>query len=365
MHRFREKLKNAFTFRWRDAAVTLLIFSLASLISWMLQTFSSGDDHVPLIFVLAVLLVSLLTEGYLWGLLASVVAVLGANIVFTYPYFHMDFSMTGYPLTFMCMFAVSLITCTMTTRIPEMEKARMEGEREKMRANLLRAVSHDFRTPLTGMIGSINAVLENGDRISEADRKKLLGDAKSEAEWLVNMVENLLSITRIGGGAPDLHTEPQVVEEVLWEAVSRFRKQYPGFEVNIRIPSQLLLVEMDAMLIEQVVINLLLNAALHGGTATAAVLSVTREGDSAVFSVEDNGRGIAREKLNQLFDPAAMSSGVGGNDKGRGMGIGLSVCSTIIRAHGGHMWAENVPGSGAKVSFALPACGEETEKEEL
>ena len=241
----------------------------------------------------------------------------------------------------------------------------MEGEREKMRANLLRAVSHDFRTPLTGMIGSINAVLENGDRISEADRKKLLGDAKSEAEWLVNMVENLLSITRIGGGAPDLHTEPQVVEEVLWEAVSRFRKQYPGFEVNIRIPSQLLLVEMDAMLIEQVVINLLLNAALHGGTATAAVLSVTREGDSAVFSVEDNGRGIAREKLNQLFDPAAMSSGVGGNDKGRGMGIGLSVCSTIIRAHGGHMWAENVPGSGAKVSFALPACGEETEKEEL
>jgi len=365
MRRFRNKLKNAFTFRWQDAAVMLMIFAAASLLSWGLQTVSDGDDHVPLIFVLAVLLVSLLTEGYFWGLLASVIAVLGVNIVFTYPYFHMNFSLTGYPLTFMCMFAVSIITCTMTTRIPEIEKARLEGEQEKMRANLLRAVSHDFRTPLTGMIGSINAVLENGDRLSERDREKLLGDAKSEAEWLVNIVENLLSITRIGGGAPNLHTEPQVVEEVLWEAASRFRKQYPGFDVNIRIPPQLLLVEMDAMLIEQVVINLLLNAALHGETATAAVLSVARAGEEAVFSVEDNGKGIAKEKLHQLFDQEGLPSGEVGNDKSRGIGIGLSVCSTIIRAHGGRMWAENVPGSGAKVSFALPVCREETEKGEL
>lgn len=363
MHTFRKKLNTWFSFRWRDLCLTLLMLAVASGVCAALLPVSDTDSHVPLIFVLAVLAVSLTTDGYLWGLLASVIAVPGVNIVFTYPYLQMDFSLTGYPLTFICMFAVSLITCTMTSRVREGEKARIEGEREKMRANLLRAISHDFRTPLTSMIGAINAVQENGEMLAPAEQAQLLGDAKSEAEWLVNMVENLLSITRIGGEAPEIHTEPQAVEEVLWEAVTRFRRQCPDLEVSIRVPEELLLVEMDAVLIEQVVINLLLNAALHGETADSAVLSVERKRDTALFSVEDNGVGIPKEKLAGLFSGAALRSDSGG--AGRGMGIGLSVCSTIVRAHSGSMWAENVPGGGAKVSFSLPACPAEPDQEVL
>ena len=360
MHRLPKTLKNWFSFRWRDLQISLLVLAAASGVCAALQAVSDSDSHVPLIFVLAVLLVSMLTSGYLWGLLASVAAVLGVNIVFTYPYFQMDFSLTGYPLTFFCMFAVSVLTSTLTSRVREGEKARMEAEREKMRANLLRAISHDFRTPLTSMLGSINAVRESGDALDAGERDRLLDDAESEAEWLINMVENLLSITRIGGETSEIHTEPQMVEEVLWEAATRFRRQCSGFEVKISIPPELLLVEMDAVLIEQVILNLLLNSAFHGETATSALLSVVRSGENAVFSVTDNGVGIPKDKLPYLFDGAGTT--VRDGDAGRGMGIGLSVCSTIIRAHGGKMWAENVPGGGAKVSFLLPACPEEAQE---
>lgn len=352
----RKKVTALIPFSWRDAAITAGVIAVASVLCAVLQPLSDSDFHVPLIFVLAVLLVSLWTNGYLFGIVSSIVGVFGVNYVFTYPYFHMNFSLTGYPLIFLCMFIVSLISGTLASRVKESERLRNEAEREKMRANLLRAISHDFRTPLTGIIGSINAVRENGEKMSPPERDKLLDDARNEAEWLINMVENLLSITRIGSeeGAA-LHKEPQVVEEVLGEAVSRFRKQYPNFKVEIRIPERLLLVEMDAILIEQVIINLLINAAIHGKTATSAILSVREKGNFAVFSVEDNGVGIPREALSGLFEGYGIHrSGQSKGDSTRNMGIGLSVCNTIVKAHGGSMMAGNRPGGGADLRFTLP-----------
>jgi len=364
MNKHRFSLKSAFPFSWRDALVTVGIIALASALCAFLKLFSDSDFHVPLIFVLATLMVSLMTTGYLFGVVTSVVAVLGVNIVFTYPYFRMNFSLTGYPLTFLCMFAVSIITCTLASRVKESERVRIEAEREKTRANLLRAISHDFRTPLTSMIGSINVIRESGEMLTEAEKNKLLDDAKSEAEWLINMVENLLSITRIGGDPnAALHKEPQVVEEVLWEAVTRFRRQYPALKVDIRIPEEPLLVEMDAVLIEQVILNLLINAAIHGKSATSAILSAKKVNGNAVFSVEDNGSGIASEKLAHLFDGYGSHSG-GDSDANRTMGIGLSVCNTIVTAHGGKMMAENLPG-GARLSFTLPCAEQKTQSEDL
>jgi len=362
MHSFTKKMKNAFPFSWRDTAVTCGMIAAASLLCSLLRLISDSDFHVPLIFVLATLLVSLLTSGYLFGILTSVISVFGVNIVFTYPYFQMNFSLTGYPLTFFCMFAVSVISCTMASRVKEGERARMEADREKMRANLLRAISHDFRTPLTGIIGSINVVRENEAVLPPDEKDTLLSDAVNEAQWLINMVENLLSITRIGADPNTaLHTEPQIVEEVLWEAVSRFRKQYPSFTVNIRIPEEPLLVEMDAVLIEQVIMNLLINAVIHGKTATTATLRVTAEDAFAVFSVEDNGSGIPQEKMAHLFDGYNVRH-TGGDDSTRTMGIGLSVCNTIVAAHGGTMTAENLL-RGAQLCFTLPLSNSETESE--
>ncbi len=360
--KIKDMLRGAFPFSLRDAAITFGLLAGGVTICFILQPLSDTDFHVPLIFVLAVLLVSLFTDGYLFGLSASVLSLFAVNYAFTFPYFHLNFNLTGYPLTFLSMFVVSVSTSALMSRVRKGEQMRLEAEREKMRANLLRAISHDFRTPLTSIVGTLGVLGDSSSPLSEADRRRLIADAKSDAEWLINMTENILSITRIGADtAPRLHTEPQAVEEVLGEALARFRKQYPELKVTTEIPDELIVASMDAMLIEQVIINLLINVVLHGKTATKARLSLRREGEMARISVEDNGAGISQKALAHLFDgqnthsPDDLSG-----DSRRTMGIGLSVCLTIINAHGGSMNAENLPEGGAALSFTLPILKEDS-----
>ena len=146
----------------RDTFLTLGVFAAACLLCLVLQLVFVGEDsHVPLIFVFVVLVISRCTDGYFYGFAASLLGTIVANFVFTYPYLKLNFTMSGYPLCFTIMLASSILTCAMTTRIKQAEKMRAETQQEKMRANLLRAVSHDLRTPLTSIIGSTNAVLEN------------------------------------------------------------------------------------------------------------------------------------------------------------------------------------------------------------
>lgn len=160
------------------------------------------------VFVLTVLLTSWLTSGYFWGLLSAVLGVIAVNYFFTYPYWAFNLTLTGYPLSFLTFLSVSIITSTLTTKTRQLDKLRMENEKIRMRADLLRSVSHDIRTPLTSIIGSTSAVLDNPD-LSLEDRRTLLQDVKQEAQWLIRVVENLLSITRIGGDRAELTTQPE------------------------------------------------------------------------------------------------------------------------------------------------------------
>ena len=154
----------------KNSLTTLGILSLVSGLCLLLQLISEADTHVPLLFVLAVVLVSRFTEGYAYGILASIVSVIGVNYVFTYPYFQIDFSMTGYSLTFFVMLTVAWCVSALTTQIKNQEKLRREAETEKMRGNLLRAVSHDIRTPLTAISGAASALLEHREELSEEDK---------------------------------------------------------------------------------------------------------------------------------------------------------------------------------------------------
>ena len=238
----------------------------------------------------------------------------------------------------------------LTTQIKQQEKLRAEAEKEKMRGNLLRAVSHDIRTPLTSIVGGVNAILDSGDRMTPETQTALLTDIRTEAQWLVGVVENLLSVTRISG-ASTIHKELEAGEELL---SVKFRKRFPEITVSIRAPEELLMIPMDAILIEQVLINLMENAALHGGSTTRIELHLRREGDSALFEVADNGEGIAPDVLPLLFTGAVSSAGDESADGKRNMGIGLSVCMTIVQAHGGTMAAQNRALGGALSQFTLP-----------
>lgn len=342
----------------RGCLLTAVALGVAVALCSVLRRFDEGDTYVGLLFVLAVACVSRWTEGYFWGVFASFFGVICVNYVFTYPYWEFNFTMTGYPLTFVTMLAVALMVSTMTTQIKRQERLRLETEREAMRADLLRAMSHDIRTPLTSIVGNTAAVLENADTLSEEQRRTLLRDVNADAQWLIRMVENILSITRIRG-EQTLSTEFEAAEEVAGEAARKFDRRFPDVRVSVEVPDEVLLVPMDATLIEQVILNLMENAAIHGGAASIC-LRVEREGTNAVFSVSDDGRGIPKEKLATLFDAARSGGAGGGTDGKKNMGIGLSVCRAIVKAHGGTMSGGNLPDGGARFCFYLPLRGDDT-----
>lgn len=355
----KHRKETRFRFSWRDLGVTLAILSAVSAISLLLWTFDGSDVFAPMLFVTAVFLIARCTDGYLYGIGSAVVSVVVVNFIFTYPYFAFNFTISGYPITFISLLVTSVMTSTMTTRIKNQEKLRLEAEKEKTRANLLRAVSHDLRTPLTSIIGTTAALIENDGKFSREQEKKLLCESRDDAEWLLRMVENLLSVTRINGGGTSLQTQAEAAEEIVGEAVMKFNKRFPASQIAVSVPEELLMIPMDAILIEQVLINLLENAVIHGGREDGISLALTKEGRNALFVVRDHGKGIPENRLSRLFEGYFPGEDATGSDSSRNMGIGLSVCHTIVKAHRGEMTAENQRDGGARFAFTLPLETEE------
>lgn len=497
-----------------DLFKTTLIYLIATSFALCLVGAEVIHDNIFGMYILGVAVTSVMTNGYFWGIVASVGGVIGVNFFFTYPYYALNFSITGYPITFAVLLLISILISTLTAKVKKaailssagkkwaetlnemskailtandrdsildmatdyfyetnqcsvvlylgsplnpqkqamrlvnemdeqifnsilerqvastaydsghrtgatlsdktqnckgayfpimtkekkygvigllfddskllfngfnnpisnpisvmiaqtilglerqemIEKAQdilLEKEKEKMRSNLLRAVSHDLRTPLTGILGSTATLIENSDALSKDTSTKLLRDIYQDAEWLIHMVENLLSVTKISGNDTSLKKQEEIAEEVVSEAVSRTQKRFPKARIDVKVPDELLIVPMDATLIEQVLINLMENAIRHSGSSLPIGLRVSKKKGGAVFTVSDNGKGIDPSSIPDLFD-GNLSTG----DSSRGIGIGLSICKSIILAHNGTIFAKNNQNGGASFTFVLPMKGD-------
>ncbi len=233
-------------------------------------------------------------------------------------------------------------------------KFREETVQERYRGNLLRAISHDLRTPLSGIMGTSEMIM---DMTGQDDPcYSLAFDIHKDADWLHSMVENILSLTRLQEGRLILNRQMEAVEEVIAGAVDHIAKRSPEHEINVSAPDEFLLVPMDAKLVKQVLINLLDNAIKH--TLPSQEISVSVEKDekkqAVVFSVRDRGSGIAKEDLPNIFQ-MFYTSQARHPDAKQGVGLGLSICDAIIKAHGGNIEANNrIDGSGAEFIFTLP-----------
>ena len=337
----------------KDLLLTAGILAACFLCSLATNRISQTPMLIPMFFVLGVFLISVLTSGYRWGVAASLVSVLAVNFAFTFPYFEFNFSIPVNFFSAVVMLVVAIVTCALTKKITYAEKLKADSEREKMRANLLRALSHDLRTPLTTIYGSSAMLLENFDRFSDADRRKLLQGIRDDAQWLVGMVENLLSVTRLDNGELRLNKTETVLEELIDTVLVKFHKRCPTQNVAVTIPEDFLSIPMDAVLIGQVLTNLLENAVIHASGMTLLELLVTLEDRHVRFTVRDDGCGIAPDRLEDLFTGYLGSSDRQGDALRRNMGIGLSVCATIVKAHGGRITAKNRPTGGAEFTFTL------------
>lgn len=346
----------------KDFIVSVSLYLISVVFCLVLRNFDPNNDtsYVSMIFLLDVFLTAMLTDGFFFSLTIAVFAVLSVDYIFTPPFWEVSFTLAGFPLTFLVMMTICVATGIVTSRAKKVSEMEREAEREKIHSNLLRAVSHDIRTPLTGIVGATNVLLEQDDTLTPQQRRELLKNANEEAQWLIHIVENLLSITRIGAGEDAQVTKtPEAAAEVIEGAVGKFRRRYPQIDVEVRLPEEFFLVPMDPLLIQQVMTNLLENAAVHGVTTTRVAVSLEKRGKWARFTVCDNGRGIPEGRLHNLFD-GTQSAQKG--DSTRSMGIGLSVCKTVVAAHRGKIKGENIKGSGARFTVDLPL--EEDEHED-
>lgn len=308
---------------------------------------------IPMIFVLGVFLVSWKTQGYFWGIAASLISVLLVNYTFTYPYWAFDLTSPECIFSAVVMLIVSIMTGALTTQLKVQEKIRAEIERERMRANLLRAVSHDLRTPLTSIYGATSTIIDNFDSLTQEQRLKLTQGVREDAQWLIRMVENLLSVTRIDDGKVQIRKTETVLEELIDAVIVKFRKHFPNQQVTIQIPEEFIVIPMDNMLIQQVLFNILENAMIHATGMTELVLAVERKENRVLFSVMDNGCGIPDDRMKRLFTGYLDRVDQPADGTRHNMGIGLSVCAAIIKAHGSEILAKNRPEGGAVFSFSL------------
>ena len=491
---------------------TFSLLIAATLIAYIYVHFTAMHTNVAITYILAVFLIARFTSGYFWGIVASIIGVVGVNYFFTYPFFQINFTLDGYPFTFLSLLTISVVTSTMTAHITErnkvisereemthrlnlinnqllisdhidqiielaletivdftnssaifhktnplkeknyieklyssedremfitaheLEKAHwafvkstppsltesdiaygssiylpvishehiwgvigiynfqtalyhnntltflnlmltqiamaierqhlvdqhhhlaLETEKEKMRANLLRAVSHDLRTPLTGIIGAGSTYLENKAYLTENEKDDLVKHILEDANWLIHMVENLLSITRIKEGQVKVNKTLEPLEEVVSEAISRLKKRYPQSQILVKVPDTFLMIPMDATLIEQVILNLLENSLKYAHSTAPIELLVVENIDYITFKIIDHGIGLSPEQLDGIFDGNALNPKAK-SDSSKGMGIGLSICKTIICAHGGEISAQNHIHGGAEFIFTLPTQG--------
>lgn len=499
-----------------DSLKTLGLLVLATISSFLYVKISNNTNNVAICYILAVVLISRLTNGYFWGILSALLGIIGGNFFFTYPLFKLDFSQNGGPTTFLGMLFISIVISTLTAHIKEQAKQAyereestkqlnamlneitkkllsstgldyiinltleyisnfikstvifyshspqtgdpgifktynpahdiiftshheqfiahwvfenhiqagfgtdfcgesnciylplishtqvwgvigiyckgqkpieessisflyliisqaamsierqhlsdnqqhmmIETEKEKTRATLLRAVSHDLRTPLTGIIGASDTLMTSKHHLSEQEQDKLIGYIYEDSNWLLHMVENLLSVTRIREENSSVNKIPEPLEEVVSEAIMRVKKRYPDAQIIVKVPDDFLMVPMDATLIEQVIMNLLENTLRHSKSMKPTELLVLKEENFVLFHVLDYGIGIMEDRIETIFDGYSHTENQS-SDTTKGMGIGLTICKTIVNAHGGTIAVQNKIDGGAVFTFSLPLDG--------
>lgn len=236
----------------------------------------------------------------------------------------------------------------------EKQKAEAQASQEALRANLLRAISHDLRTPLTSISGNADILMERADQLEPEKRQSLFTAIYDDAMWLFNLVENLLSITRLEDGRVHMNIEPQLLSDIFAEALTHLDRNACKHQIRTELPDDMLMADMDARLMVQVIINIVNNAIKYTPEGSHITLSAHRIGRMVAVEIADDGPGVPDEAKEKLFDRFYTA----GNERGdgrRGLGLGLSLCKSIVTAHGGTIEAIKNEPQGTIFRFTLHA----------
>lgn len=341
-----------------NVLVMLVSQAIATLVAIASDYVGFSDATAVIVFVLGVLLCAILTDGSRYSLTASVLSILSYNYFLIEPRFSLQIDAWSYVSTISAMFLFALLASLLVTSLRNSAQLSMEAslvaQREQLRANLLRSVSHDLRTPLTSITGNADILLDNEIDLPDETRRQLLHDIYDDATWLGTMVENLLAVTRLEDGDVMLNTDVELIDDVIEEAMRHVSREARNHTIVVEASDELLLARLDPKVIVQVIVNLVNNAISHTQEGSTITISSRREGPMVAVAVEDDGPGVSDDDKEQVFD-LFYTSGSDGADSGRSIGLGLSLCRSIVQAHGGTIYVEDVEPHGARFVFTLPA----------
>ena len=238
--------------------------------------------------------------------------------------------------------------------LEEKEAAAVLAKNEQLRANLLRSISHDLRTPLTSISGNASNLLSNGNLFDTKTKEQMYTDIYDDAMWLINLVENLLSVSRLEEGRMNLHVTTELIDEVVAEALRHINRKSVEYQLKVQNSDEYLLAQIDAKLIVQVLINIVDNAIKYTPPGSEIAISWKRNGAFIEISVADNGPGISDEAKPHVFDMFYSASNRIADSR-RSMGLGLALCKSIVNAHGGEITVTDHLPHGSIFTFSVPA----------
>lgn len=315
-----------------------------------LAALARAVGHVPdaeMLYVLAVLLAAVfLGRGPALATAALGILVWESLVA---PHFTLGVHDARYFLTFAVMFGIALVVSSLAERA---SAESVRAETEELRSTLLASVSHDLRTPLAAITGASTTLRDQ--RVDEATRRELLDTLCEEADRMERLVGNLLDMTRLSSGAVTPKREWVPVDELVGAALARVERQLERHRVRTVVPEHPALVSVDPVLVEQLIVNLLDNAARHTPAGTEVEVRAEALGGALTVEVADAGPGIAEPFRDRIFDRFQRGSA----SSGRGAGLGLAIARAIAEVHGGRLSLAERPGGGALFRLELPRVGE-------
>lgn len=342
---------------WMDLLWTVALLAAVTLIGLLFARLGFSEANIITVYILGVLITSILAESPAAGVISSLASVLLFNYFFIEPRFSFHTYETEYLVTFAIMLAASLTTGTLANRLKETARQSAESAFRTQvlsaKNQLLRSVSHDLRTPLTSISGNARTLVSHADQLDGETRRRIYADISGEAEWLIDVVENLLSVTRLENAPVSLPLKAELVSDVIEEALRHVSRHQDEHTLIVEPGGELLLARMDAKLIVQVLVNLINNAIAYTQTGSVIRIGAWREGDRVAVRVSDNGPGLPPDVREHLFEMYYTGKNRAGDSR-RSLGLGLSLCRSIVEAHGGELTLED-GGPGCVATFTLPA----------
>lgn len=334
------------------------ILLIATSTGFVFHELGLDEINIYTVFILGILVTAVMTASRFFSVVSALLEVLTFNFLFATPYFSFEAHNFTYPITFIILVIAAFIMGSITENNVKQSKLAsqiaIQAKNEQLRANLLRSISHDLRTPLTSINGNAGVLLKNSEYLNKEKKEHLYNDIYEDSLWLISLVENLLAITRIEDNKMIIRTGPELLDDVINEALLHINRRADEHIIQLEQGDDMLLGRFDAHLIVQVIINIVDNAIKYTPKGSLIVIRTSKIPNFIQVEIEDNGNGVSNEDKEKLFEMFYTVQNAS-SDGRRGLGLGLALCKAIITAHGGTISVRDNTPHGTIFTFTIPS----------